>query len=289
MAPWHANHPPASFNCSSYDSSAGYTCYDNNTYTVFTMNPNMRTRFRIINAGAFAEFTLSVDNHSLSVIEADGTLVEPLDVHRLPIHVAQRYSIVLKANQSASTNYWLRAAMVTLCFTGNNNVLDPTTKAVISYTGNNTVTPTNASIDWRDAYPVRCKDLDPTQLVPSIPSPPPPATRFYRIDFSFGIGAYQMDYAKVNGTTWAPLTNTSTLMETVDGLNSATAASWASLGLSNTFASNQFVVGLSNDTVEVVDILLYSLDEGSHPFHLHGHDFVSGVAPLSSLVFPLTT
>ncbi len=275
------------FNCSLYDASAGRTCYDNNTYTVFSLAANTRTRFRIINTGAFAEFTLSVDNHSLSVIEADGTLVQPLDVHRLPVHVAQRYSVVLDTNQSTATNYWLRAAMGTLCFTGDNAVLDPTTKAVVSYSDSNTVAPTNASADWADAYPVRCKDLDPMLLVPAIPSRPPPATSFYRIDFSFGIGAYQMDYAKVNGTTWAPLTNTSTLMDAVSGLNGGGAASWASQGLVGTFEPNQFVVGLSNDTVEVVDILMYSLDEGSHPFHLHGHDFV-GDPPSSTYLFVAT-
>jgi FtsP/CotA-like multicopper oxidase with cupredoxin domain len=76
-----------------------------------------------------------VDNHTLSVIEADATLVKPVSVHRVPIHVAQRYSVILDTNQSTSTNYWLRGAMVTNCFTGNNPVLDPTTKAVISYSG----------------------------------------------------------------------------------------------------------------------------------------------------------
>jgi hypothetical protein len=30
----------------------------------------------------------------------------------------------------------------------------------------------------------------------------------------------------------------------------------------------------------VVDILLYSLEEGSHPFHLHGHEFVRQPPPI---------
>jgi FtsP/CotA-like multicopper oxidase with cupredoxin domain len=242
-----------------------------------TTKQNTRTRLRLLNTGAFAEFQLSVDNHSLSVIEADGTLVNPYPVHRLPIHVAQRYSVVLTTNQSTSTNYWLRAAMNTFCFTGSNPVLDPTTLAVVSYSGNDTIAPAaNSSVDWKDAYDVVCEDLDPSLLVPAARAVPPAATAFYRVDFSFGIGAYQLDYAKVNGTTWAPLGNTTTLIEAVDGLSrGADGGKFAAAGQVGAFESNQFVVGVSNSSVEVVDVLVYSLDEGSHPFHLHGHQFVS--------------
>jgi len=266
------------FNCSLYDSSSGKTCYDNSTYTVFNVTPGSKTRFRVINVGAFAEFSLSIDNHSLTAVEADGTLVVPntSPLHRIPIHVAQRYSFILDANQTTDTNYWVRGSMVTSCFTGDNPVLDPTTKAVISYSGNPTLAPTGASMDWADANPARCVDLDPSTLVPAIVSRPPPATKFYRIDFSFGIGAYQMDYAKVNGTTWhAPPNNTNNLMQAVGGLNGPKVSALGGAGVvGDVFDSNQFVVGVSNDTADVVDILLYSLDEGGHPFHLHGHDFV---------------
>ncbi|KAB5517485.1 multicopper like protein [Coniochaeta sp. 2T2.1] len=214
---------------------------------VLTLDPNTRTRLRLINTGAFAEFQLSIDNHTLSVIEADGTLVNPYPVHRLPIHVAQRYSV--------------------------NPVLDSTTLAVVSYSGKNTISPAEGlSVDWKDAYDVVCEDLDPGLLVPAVREVPPPATAFYRVDFSFGIGAYQLDYAKVNGTTWAPLVNTTTLMEAVDGLAQG-GGKFSTAGQVGAFEANQFVVGVSNDSVEVVDVLIYSLDEGSHPFHLHGHQF----------------
>ena len=230
--------------------------------------------------------------------EADVSFANTTPLHssfiRVPIHVAQRYSIVLASNQSTSTNYWLRNAMVTSCFSDDNSVLDPTTKAVISYSGNHTLAPSDASVDWADAQPVHCIDLDDSLLVPTLAKPPPGATKMWRLDFSFGIGAYQLDRAKVNGTTWSPLANTTTLIKAVDGLKGETAArasstntstsSWAVEGSVGSFGSNQFVVGVSNDgdnQVDVVDILLYSLDEGSHPFHLHGHTFVHSPFSLS--------
>lgn len=223
-------------------------------------------------------------------------------VARVPIHVAQRYSVILETNQSTSTNYWLRGAMMTNCFTGDNPVLDPTTKAVISYSGgNNTVLmPSEASVDWTDALPTHCIDLDESNLVPATQDAPPGATKMWRIDFSFGIGAYQLDRAKVNGTSWSALHNTTTLLQAIDGLSGSSGSggshkteassnsnsssnSWAVDGPIEAFAPDQFVVGVSttnnNNQVDVVDILLYSLDEGSHPFHLHGHNLVCPLLP----------
>ncbi|KAK1752643.1 multicopper like protein [Echria macrotheca] len=266
----------AYFNCSLYGADSGRICYDNNTYSVLSLEADKRYRLRLINTGSFAEFEFSVDNHSLSVIEADGVLVHPQSVHRLPIHVAQRYSAVLTTNASHSTNYWLRAEMVTFCFTGTSPVLDPTTKAVISYSGNATILPSESSVDWSDPRLTICQDLDESKLVPAVEKSPPPATTLWRIDFSFGIGDHQLDRAKVNGTIWSPLINTTTLISAVDGLSgkaNGNASAWAVDGQVSSFSADQFVVGVSAEAVEVVDILLYSLDEGSHPFHLHGHQF----------------
>jgi FtsP/CotA-like multicopper oxidase with cupredoxin domain len=263
------------FNCSSYSADSGYTCYDNNTYTVLALPADARTRLRLINTGSFTEFEFSVDNHSLSVIEADSTLVQPHMVHRLPIHVAQRYSVVLHTNQSAGSNYWMRAEMVTFCFTGDNPVLDATTKAVISYSGNDSIVPSaSLSEDWGDAAIEICQDLDPSLLVPVEQKIPPAATTMWRIDFSFGIGGNQLDRAKVNGTSWTPLMNTTTLMEVSKGVRTGNASLWEVDGqVTEQWGADQFVVGVGGREVDVVDVLLYSLDEGSHPFHLHGHQF----------------
>ena len=108
---------------------------------------------------------------------------------------------------------------------------------------------------------------------------PPPATKMWRVDFSFGIGAYQLDYAKVNGTTWAALPDTTTLQVASAGLAAGNVSTWAVDGHVDAFQGDQFVLGVANTQAEVVDILLYSLDEGAHPFHLHGHSFVSRPSP----------
>ncbi|KLU86700.1 hypothetical protein MAPG_05712 [Magnaporthiopsis poae ATCC 64411] len=270
------------FDCSRYGPDSGKSCYGNASHSVLSLEPHSRTRLRLINGGAFTSFEFSVDKHPLNVIEADSILTRPHSTNRLPIHVGQRYSAVLDTNQEAGTNYWVRAAMVTFRFKGDENpVLDSTTKAVLSYVGKTdaTLTPDPAqSTDWQaEANAVVCKDPEDATLVPLVSKPPPPATRFVAVDFHFAIGANQMSYAKVNETvTWKPQLNSTTLLDAVEGLRSPVAASWsmpAPEGRVEVFQQDQYVVGVSNDTAEVVDLLVYSLDDGSHPFHLHGHDF----------------
>ena len=256
-----------SFNCSSYDEDSGYTCQDNSTEATLAVTENKRYRLRLINTGAFGEFQFSIDNHTLSVIEADSTLVRPLTVNRLPIHIAQRYSVIVTTNQSSSTNYWIRAQMNTFCFSADNPVLDPDVRALLTYT-NNTNEPTN-SADWSTALDLVCEDLSPSSLVPAVATQAPTADHAYEAGFSFEIGAYALDRATVNGTSWVAAT-IPTLNQAVAGLH-ADNSTFNAAGLSSAFTASQFVIDVPS--YAVIDLLVNSLDEGAHPFHLHGHQF----------------
>jgi FtsP/CotA-like multicopper oxidase with cupredoxin domain len=258
-----------SFNCSSYGSDSGYTCQDNSTQASFAVTQNKRYRLRLINTGAFGEFQFSVDNHTLSVIEADSTLVQPVTVTRLPIHIAQRYSVILHTNQTAS-NYWIRAWLNTFCFGDENApVLDPNVLALLSYT-NTTYEPlVSESVDWSTALELQCEDLNITNLVPLVPQDAPAADHAYSIDVSFQIGDYALDKAYINSTTWVPDT-IPTLNQALTGIHANNATFFAS-GQSSAFNSSQFVLAVPE--LRVVDLLINNLDEGSHPFHLHGYQF----------------
>ena len=260
---------PHSFNCSSYDTDSGYTCQDNSTRAVIPVAYGKRYRLRLINTGAFGEFQFSIDNHTIQVIEADSTLVQPVTVNRLQIHVAQRYSVLFTANQTA-TNYWLRAQMDEHCFSDVNPVLDTDVRALITYT-NTTADPTE-SVDWSTALDEVCEDLDPWLLIPYYPLAAPLVDTTYRLDISFQIGDYAEDLAYVNSTTWVPQAQDPTLNQAVLALHAnATNSSFTAAGLTSVYGSSQFV--LSVPTVTTIDILLNNLDEGAHPFHLHGHQF----------------
>jgi hypothetical protein len=85
----------------------------------YTIERNKTYRLRIVNTGSFASIRFSVDNHSLTLIEADGTLLAPTEVAGVTVAVAQRYSVLLYANQTSSTNgtYWMRATLQSDMFT----------------------------------------------------------------------------------------------------------------------------------------------------------------------------
>ncbi|OAL33415.1 hypothetical protein AYO20_07271 [Fonsecaea nubica] len=254
------------FNCSTLDSDSGYVCEQNSTRAVFTVEHGKRYRYRLINTGAFATFEFSIDNHALSVIEADGIATEPLSVHRLDIAVAQRYSIVVNANQTAGSNYWIRAQMNTFCF-GTNPILDPNVMALITYT-NSTDVPVN-STDWKDAMDVECVGLNSSLLTPLFESEAPPASIMYAIAANFQIGDYALDRAFINGTSWV-MADVPTLNQAVAGLQAGN-ASFTTSGVSSAFSASQYVIDIPD--YAVVDLLITNYDEGAHPFHLHGHTF----------------
>ena len=255
------------FNCSSYSADGGYNCLNNSTRPVFLVEQNRRYRYRLINTGAFALFQFSIDNHTLSVIEADGTAVQPLNVHRLEIAIAQRYSFILNANQTAA-NYWMRAQMNTFCFAADNPVLNTDIQALLTYT-NSTEGPTKSS-DWSDELDLICQDLNSTELIPSITEEAPPASTLYMVQFAFDIGDNALDRAYINGTSWT-MSLPPTLNQAVSALHTNN-ASFNTAGVSSAYSTpNQYVIDIPDDTT--VDILVENFDDGSHPFHLHGHTF----------------
>jgi iron transport multicopper oxidase len=67
-----------------------------------------RYRMRITNMACRPHYIFSIDNHMLTVIEADGHNTLPLVVDSFQILPGQRYSFILNANQTVD-NYWIRA------------------------------------------------------------------------------------------------------------------------------------------------------------------------------------
>lgn len=66
-----------------------------------------------MHTGSEAMIRFSIDDHPLTIIEADGTLLEPYTVSSLNMSVAQRYSVLLHTTQ-APGSYWMRMEMTSL-------------------------------------------------------------------------------------------------------------------------------------------------------------------------------
>ncbi|KAF8272718.1 multicopper oxidase-domain-containing protein [Lactarius quietus] len=68
----------------------------------------LRYRFRVVSMSCDPSFNFSIDGHKMTVIEVDGNNVTPLQIDSLQIFAAQRYSVVVEANQPVG-NYWIRS------------------------------------------------------------------------------------------------------------------------------------------------------------------------------------
>ncbi|KAI6001779.1 laccase [Pisolithus albus] len=75
---------------------------------VVNVTQGKRYRFRIIGASCDPWFNFTIDGHNMTIIEADGNEVEPVVVDSLPVYAAQRYSVVVTADQPVG-NFWIRA------------------------------------------------------------------------------------------------------------------------------------------------------------------------------------
>ncbi|KAF9133731.1 hypothetical protein BGW39_009088 [Mortierella sp. 14UC] len=252
-------------------------CHPNAPRSIFDFQPGLRYRLRVINAGSFADFQFSIDNHTLSVIEADGVDMQPVEVNRIPIHVGQRYSAIVKANQKVD-NYWIRAQMNLNCFNEENPALDASVRALAHYAGA-PVSQTASSIDWADeAWPGRCLDLEASMLKPFVVRDAPPANVQVILDMSFQkITKKQVSLGYVNETSWVPLKKAATLFQANKG--------------NTKFTASQFIVTLNQ--TQTVELVINNYDEGSHPFHLHGHQvyvvgegrgrYIHGESPLNTV------
>lgn len=257
---------------------AGWRCdVSNASRPLLDVAAGARHRLRFINVGAFAEFQIQVDEHPFYVTEVDGTDVHPEAFHRLNILPAQRYSIVLEANATAGDAFWVRARMVTHCFTTKNPRLQPELRAVMRY-----VTPHAApapvrdpeSREWPDAIEVQCRDLNTTILRPVTPVTPPPADDFLALRANFQIGAWRLSRGFFNDSSWRPNATSPSLHRFLDapiaaqtGLGNGTAA----LSVNDRVFERQRELVLQTMGIRTVDIAINNFDDGAHPFHLHGH------------------
>jgi FtsP/CotA-like multicopper oxidase with cupredoxin domain len=64
-------------------------------------------RLRLINPGTYAGLWFSIDSHNLTIIEADGTDIVPIELPGIFINIGQRYSVLINASQEVG-NYIMR-------------------------------------------------------------------------------------------------------------------------------------------------------------------------------------
>ncbi|KAI1782831.1 multicopper oxidase [Ganoderma leucocontextum] len=233
-----------------------------------TLEPNKTYRLRLVNTGSFVAMQFSVDNHTLTVVEADGTPVKSFEVSSVSVAVAQRYSVLLRTNQSAGA-YWIRAGLDQDAFTYDNPGVQTEIRGVLRYGVANDTIPDFTLLDNPPSLSAGSpEELDTSDLVPVGGGPAPNATFqvYFTISMQYasttGDNYLSKFLAFVNSTSWEPLQGTSTLFSHLGNGTSDGSA---------TLASSQLITTINEQ--HVVQMVIDNLDDGDHPFHLHGQKF----------------
>lgn len=272
-------------NCSSTDRARA----------VFDLPSDVNTRLRFINVGAFAEFSVRIDDHELHVSEVDGTDVFPQAIHRLNVLPAQRYSIIIVPPKEDNKGlYWLRARMITHCFAYEDveMIEDGEVRGVLRYwapggvdagTGREDdddegeISPNTK--DWDEIIDVECRDLNTSALEPVIHIPAPENvddTIYLRTTFQ--IRDWRLSRAYLNDSSFrANITSpilARLLTSPPPSSGPETESNNTSHGPINSHLFNpKTELVYQVPTRATIDVLIQNLDDGAHPFHLHGHTF----------------
>ncbi|CAJ0628691.1 14923_t:CDS:2, partial [Entrophospora sp. SA101] len=227
----------------------GSKCVDNAGLAKFEFVQNKKYRLRIINTSAFSAFFFSIDNHEMEVIEADGGYTNRNKIHRLPINVAQRYSVIVTANQPVD-NYIMRSEFQKKCMPDAAASL-PTIKAIVHYEGAPDG-PEPKDNPWSDSL-TECVDLDHKTLQPLKEEKIPESTRKLELTIAFHKNTTGVVKAFLNESSYIPDINFPSLDKIFKGKP-----------ISETSANAYFF----DKDGEVVDIYFVNTDDGDHPFHI---------------------
>lgn len=191
-----------------------------------------------------------IDNHTMTVIASDLVAIEPYEATVISIGMGQRYDIVVTADQTDATDFWMRAIPQSACSENDN---EDDIRGIIYY-GDAPGTPTTSAYDYEDS----CSD-ETDNIVPYV-SKTVGSTAGATADEPVAVGFNSDNLFKwtLNSTTFVSEWEDPTLMKIMQG-ETAFETSNAVFLLPN---ANEWVYVVISTTLAV-----------PHPIHLHGHDF----------------
>ncbi|KAJ4471523.1 laccase [Lentinula aciculospora] len=223
---------------------------------VIQVEHGKRYRFRIIEMTFNNFHGFSIDNHNLTIIEVDGINTEPHTVNFIGIHPAQRYSVVLHADQVIS-NYRIRALANT--GVGAHNFTNGVNSAILRYVGAPEEDPTISQPAPSEVVMLREGDLHPLEN-PGAPGVPYPGGADMVLNFTLGFDPDTVRFS-INGVAFEPPT-VPVLLQILSRAQHA--QDLLPQGGVYTLPPNK-----------VIEINFFGGDAlaGPHRFHLHGHAF----------------
>lgn len=206
-------------------------------------------RLRLVNGAIDTMFKFMIDNHTMEVIAMDFVPIVPYETDVLSIAIGQRYDVIITANQSTA-DYWMRAIPQTTC--SENDSAD-NIKGIVRYDSSSTSDPTSTAYSYTDS----CDDEDMSSLVPYLQLNA--SDSGVNDDFAITVGKSGSVFKwYVAGTTFVAEWDDPTLLQVYNG--------------NDTYTTSSHVIELPTAN-EWVYFIIETTNAGSHPIHLHGHDF----------------
>ncbi|KAI9450836.1 laccase [Lactarius psammicola] len=232
---------------------------------VVSVTQGTRYRFRLLSISCDPSFVFSIDGHQFTVIEVEGTNVQPLVVDSVELFAGQRCSVVFNADQPIG-NYWIRAlphvSTWILDFSDHTNV------AILRYSSAPIEDP---SADPNVNVPVSQLPLVETNLHVSClfpldllsPGLSQPGGADININLDVGFDQTSLPNGfqySINGFLYKPPT-VPVLLQILSGAKKASDL----LPLGSIYGLD------ANKSVEIT--IPGGSTGGPHPIHLHGHNF----------------
>lgn len=227
--------------------------------TKISVKPNTTYIMRLLNIGAFVSQYFYIQDHTFKIIEVDGVYSEPTEADILYIGVAQRYTILFTTKNSTDQNYPIVTVAdaellddipsnLQLNYT---NWLEYNSEAVFAQAKINVTSCT-------DLIPFDDATLVPYDHMPLLPEPDQ--------IIELTVVADPLD----DGKPYMFLNNISYTKPKVPSLYTAMSSGDYSHDLS---IYGEFTGSYVLDHNHIIEVRLNNNDSGSHPFHLHGHNF----------------
>ncbi|KAI1148554.1 Cupredoxin [Nemania diffusa] len=284
--------PPSSGEpSSSSPSTPAPRCTGGRLYTT-KIRTGQQVRLRLINASSFFSYWLSIDNHSLSIIELDGVEISPVVARGVYLNIGQRASVIITANQTAG-NYYIRATLPETCFlpyvpytSAGLEAGGYLAKGILSYDDVPVdATPIGVMSNVSNPYGVGnngarggvwegCDDMpfDLPRPMREVPAYEVPEQNKHYIEYMFR-QAQDVNRIFINKTAYAPLTDNATLWKAME----------QEFVVSKANAYNSWDFGLNQQVLLVPDadtgaqVVINSRDAMEHPWHLQSVNLLSYV------------
>lgn len=269
--------PNAGLISGTYSQATNFLTPENITdiYRVGTyLDPYGSYRIRLANVGFFLPFKFSIDEHKLTLVEVEGTLIQPVESDYVDISVGERYSFFINRTNTEYDSYWMHARLNQFCLAADAPELSTDIMGIISYEDVYEIPETHQTWQYDGGSP-KCLDFPQSELrtlnnqVPVNKNGSNRPDEYVELDVTFFQVGYQMTYGYFNEYTWKPFSNTSSMHELLFNKQFSNTSHVDNM---QTFSENQYILNFDTRGM-IVDLLINNFDDGAHPFHLHGYKF----------------